>query len=417
VKKLNAISLVKLVLIVITLNIVFAIIPSKVLAQQSGVNFQVFYNELHPYGQWIEDFNHGYIWIPSAGPDFVPYLSNGHWLLTDYGWMWASDYDWGWAPFHYGRWDYNNFYGWYWVPDNEWGPSWVTWRMSEGFFGWAPMRPGVSINITFGKYYDLPFDRWVFVRDRDIERRDIGRNFIDRKNNRQMINRSTVIDKTYYDDKRRSTYVSGPEREIVEKKTGKTVKPIAVYERDRPGQSLNNDQLQIYRPRVEKNGGKDKPAPTEISKLRDVKRPLQRETLKNPANVERSRNNNVDSQRPTQASTPNKIDIKSRDYQPIKATNNEKDIRKIKPAEMQKVNLPSDKRNNRAVSPAKNLERSKTEYKEVRAAKPENIPTPKVNNTVNQQSKARAVNPTRSNNKEQPAKSSQNEDKKENRKR
>ncbi len=416
-KKLNAIFSIKIVSLIIIFNIVFAILTPKVSAQHSGVNFQVFYNELHPYGQWIEDFNHGYIWIPSAGPDFVPYLSNGHWLLTDYGWMWVSDYDWGWAPFHYGRWDYNNFYGWYWVPDSDWGPSWVTWRMSEGFFGWAPMRPGVSINITFGKYYDLPFDRWVFVRDRDIERRDIGRNYIDRKNNRQMINNSSIINKTYYDDKRRSTYVSGPEREIVEKKTGKTVKPVTVYERDRPGQSLNNDQLQIYRPRVEKNSGKDKPVPTELSKLRDVKRPSQREALRNPKNEERQRDNNVNSQKPTEANTPTKMDINSRDYQPIRSANNEKEIRKTKPAEMQKVNPPSDNRNNSAPKSNRNVERPKTEYKEVRAAKPENIPAPKVNNNRNQQSKAREVSPSRSNNKEQPTKPNPNNEKKENRKR
>ncbi|MDP2039350.1 MAG: hypothetical protein Q8L04_18385, partial [Ignavibacteria bacterium] len=224
-KKTNAKFLVKIFAMIITLNIMLAISPVQTLAQQADVSFQIFYDRLNPYGQWVEDPNHGYIWIPSAGSDFVPYLSNGYWLLTDYGWMWVSDYDWGWAPFHYGRWDYSNYYGWFWVPDSEWGPSWVTWRRSEGYYGWAPMRPGVSISITFSNYYDLPFDRWIFVRDRDIERRDISRNYIHRSNNRQMINNSTVINKTYYDEKRRSTYISGPERDDVQKITGKTIKP------------------------------------------------------------------------------------------------------------------------------------------------------------------------------------------------
>jgi len=410
VKKLNAICLSKIVALIITLNIMLAISPIQTLAQQVDVSFQIFYDRLNPYGQWIEDPNHGYVWIPSAGSNFVPYLSNGYWLLTDYGWMWISDYDWGWAPFHYGRWDYSNYYGWFWVPDSEWGPSWVTWRRSEGYFGWAPMRPGVSISITFSNYYDLPFDRWVFVRDRDIERRDIGRNYIDRRNNRQLINNSTVINKTFYDDKRRSTYITGPERDDVQKVTGKTIKPVAVRERDKPGQTLNNDQLQIYRPQVEKNDGRNKHAPTDLSKLRDVKRNTERAIKTKPENIQTPRN--VKDPQPQ----PDKADMRNRDYQFKKSENPQKEIKKEQPADIRKINPPSDNRNNGVVTPVRNVERPKTEYKEVRAAKPENIPAPRVNNNTNQQPKTRAVTPPRNNNKEQPDRTNPNDDKKDKRK-
>ena len=102
--------------LVITLIIVFIIFPGKISAQQIDINFQGFYDQLSPYGHWIENPDYGYVWIPIAEPEFTPYLSNGYWVLTDYGWMWVSNYNWGWATFHYGRWDYNDYYGWFWGP-------------------------------------------------------------------------------------------------------------------------------------------------------------------------------------------------------------------------------------------------------------------------------------------------------------
>ena len=106
----------------VLLTIFYTVNPIQVKAQGASVNFQVFYDDLSPYGQWIDYRGYGYAWVPSAGPDFIPYSTGGHWVWTDYGWTWVSDYDWGWAPFHYGRWDYDNYYGWVWIPDNEWGP-------------------------------------------------------------------------------------------------------------------------------------------------------------------------------------------------------------------------------------------------------------------------------------------------------
>ena len=78
-----------------------AIYPKQVSAQQSNVSFQVFYDQLSPFGEWVNYSNYGYVWIPDAGPDFEPYSTDGHWIFTEYGWTWMSDYSWGWAPFHY----------------------------------------------------------------------------------------------------------------------------------------------------------------------------------------------------------------------------------------------------------------------------------------------------------------------------
>ena len=137
----------------IALAIVIAALinPKQISAQGNNVNFQVFYDELSPYGDWVDYQNYGYVWIPNVGPDFVPYSTAGYWTLTNYGWTWVSDYDWGWAPFHYGRWSYDNYYGWLWVPGNEWGPSWVNWRRADGYYGWSPMEPGISIYLSFGR--------------------------------------------------------------------------------------------------------------------------------------------------------------------------------------------------------------------------------------------------------------------------
>jgi hypothetical protein len=283
-------KLIRVFALIFTLNIVFAVFPAKISAQQNDVNFQEFYDQLSPYGQWIDDYNYGYVWIPDVNQDFTPYLTNGYWQLTDYGWMWISDYDWGWAAFHYGRWDYNDSYGWFWVPDNEWGPSWVTWRRSGNYYGWAPMRPGISISISFGSYNNIPNNRWTFVRDRDIERHNIDRNFVDPGNNINIIKNSTVINKTYYDGKRHSTYVAGPSRDDVQKMAGRTIKPFTVNERDKPGQSINKDQVQIYRPQVQKNNNGHKPVPNKLANIKDVKRIQVKEVKNQPLDIQKQNN-------------------------------------------------------------------------------------------------------------------------------
>src|SRR5688572_16631158 len=69
----------------------------------SSISYQQFYDDLSPYGQWINNPEFGHVWVPRLS-GFRPYYSNGHWAYTNYGWTWVSNYNWGWAPFHYGRW-------------------------------------------------------------------------------------------------------------------------------------------------------------------------------------------------------------------------------------------------------------------------------------------------------------------------
>jgi hypothetical protein len=104
-----------------------------------------FYDALAPYGAWVLIPGYGMCWQPSVttyNADWQPYGDQGNWVYTDSGWYWTSDYSWGWAPFHYGRWFHHEHLGWCWRPDNIWGPSWVTWRTSDDYCGWAPLPPG-----------------------------------------------------------------------------------------------------------------------------------------------------------------------------------------------------------------------------------------------------------------------------------
>ena len=195
--------------------------PGKLKAQNADVSFQVFYDDLSPYGQWIDYPGHGYAWVPSAGRDFVPYATAGHWVWTEYGWTWVSDYSWGWGPFHYGRWDDDDYYGWVWIPD-----------------------------------------------DRYLGRNDIHNYYRPRNNNETYMRNSTTINNTYADNSRHATYLSGPKREDVQKITGRQINPVTIRENPTPGQKLNNNQLNIYRPSISKTNGDVRPS--KVAERKDV---------------------------------------------------------------------------------------------------------------------------------------------------
>lgn len=130
-----------------------------------------FYSVLAPYGEWLDDATYGWVWVPSAkvvGVDFFPYVTGGHWVYTDAGWIFDSDDSWGWAPYHYGRWAFDAGVGWMWIPGDVWGPAWVDWRWSDGYVGWAPLPPVVAEG---GRVSMEPQrSHWVVVAARDLTR-------------------------------------------------------------------------------------------------------------------------------------------------------------------------------------------------------------------------------------------------------
>ncbi len=267
---------IKLIALFIVLCISIYLAAPKVSAQGTA-NFQVFYDDLSPYGNWVDNSNYGYVWMPNVASGFTPYGTNGYWVFTDKGWTWVSNYSWGWAPFHYGRWFYEPNYGWLWAPDNEWGPGWVTWRRSNEYYGWAPIGPGISIDMAYSSGYNLPYNRWTFVRNRDFGRTNINNYYINNSNNVTIINSTTVINNRRIDRSRNVTYNAGPDRSEVEKRAGKRITPVAITEINKPGQQHKNNQLQIYMPRVDKNNNTgQKSAPSKIVNLKDGKFQVQK---------------------------------------------------------------------------------------------------------------------------------------------
>ena len=125
--------------------------PVPSIAHERDVaDVRVFYEPLARHGTWIDVQEHGRVWVPRGiSRGWRPY-TDGRWVYTDFGWTWVSEHAWGWAPFHYGRWSSHPRHGWYWVPDTVWGPSWVSWRHSPGWIGWAPLPPRVTLHAGMG---------------------------------------------------------------------------------------------------------------------------------------------------------------------------------------------------------------------------------------------------------------------------
>jgi hypothetical protein len=151
-----------------------------VVVTQPAVTYSYFYDSLSPYGSWVFLNDYGWCWQPTIAVThrtWRPYLHGGRWLHSDVGWYWHSDYSWGWAPFHYGRWHSAPRIGWVWTPDYTWGPSWVTWRRSRDYCGWAPLpprarvRPGVGFSywgrdVGFNFSFGYSHDYYTFVPTR-----------------------------------------------------------------------------------------------------------------------------------------------------------------------------------------------------------------------------------------------------------
>src|SRR4030042_616330 len=88
-----------------------------------------------------------------------------------------------------------------------------------------------------------------------------------------LLRSSSVINNTYIDNSRQTTYVSGPTRSDVRGVTRRRVSTYAIQENNVPGQSLSNGQLRIFRPQVMKNNDNEqRSAPSMITNLKDVRR-------------------------------------------------------------------------------------------------------------------------------------------------
>ena len=281
--------------------------PIQIKAQSKGsISFQVFYDDLSPYGSWINYPELGYVWQPTAMRGFRPYSTNGHWVWSDeYEWVWVSDYDWGWAPFHYGRWRHDPYYGWLWVPGYEWSPAWVAWRSGGDYYGWAPLDPGISIDINFSSgNYSPPNDYWSFAPRRYITSPRIYDYYVNTQQNITIINNTTIINNNNIYGRRKNVFVNGPHRNEAELYTRERIRPVSFRESSKPGRTaIRNNEVAIYRPKinvVDKNTVK--PAnivPVEKAKRIDRDNSIQQEKIQ-PDQQQRMQPNKQDRIQPIQ---------------------------------------------------------------------------------------------------------------------
>jgi len=230
-----------------TISLLLIVAPrQKTLAQDVVVSYQTFYDELSPYGQWVEDPEYGNVWVPNEAPGYRPYATGGHWAMTDYGNMWVSDAPYGWACYHYGRWTYNPYYGWVWLPGHEWAPAWVSWRSGGGYYGWAPMGPGAMP----GGAYEYPDNYWVFVGPEYLYRPNVY-TYYEPRYERRYMRQTTYINETYVDNGYHTTYYYGPRREVIERETHQ---PVQVYRVSNAGSYREAREsggvVQVYRPTI-----------------------------------------------------------------------------------------------------------------------------------------------------------------------
>jgi len=213
------------------------------------------YNYLTPYGSWVNLDPYGYVWTPRhMGYRWRPY-SQGHWVMTDYGWTWIADEEWGSIPFHYGRWSYDDDFGWFWVPGTVWGPAWVSWRWSDQYAGWAPLPPGVEFRagMDFASLsFNIPTRFWIFLQAPHFLDRDIYRYTLPYERNVTIINFTSVHNNIYFRDNR--IFNEGMGINNVRSVTRREVPRYKIQDVQRPGRTrVVGNNIQIYRPALQTN--------------------------------------------------------------------------------------------------------------------------------------------------------------------
>ncbi|MET0638078.1 MAG: DUF6600 domain-containing protein [Chitinophagaceae bacterium] len=250
---------------------------SSIVAQTgpSGtITYQTFYDDLSPYGTWIDYASYGHVWHPGVDGDFRPYDTNGNWTYSDEGWAWNSNYSWGWAPFHYGSWLYDDGYGWLWVPGYDWSPAWVTWGNTDDYYCWAPITPGVSIGLAFGSY--RPHDFYWNVCDRaHIYDRDLGPSLLARDRIGSISAHINIINN--FSNRGGHYYSRGPDVRDVERYTNRTITPTRFHDvqHARDAGTMKGNSMGAFRPGVANPQPNEfkRPDPSEARPLREGQSP------------------------------------------------------------------------------------------------------------------------------------------------
>jgi hypothetical protein len=240
-------------------------------ATNVSVSIGTFYDDLAPYGSWV-NYEDAYVFVPAnINADWRPYTA-GHWVHTKrYGWLWVSDEPFGWATYHYGRWGYAEDIGWYWVPGKRWAPAWVSWRRSADHFVWASLPPGrggdVEIEINAA---DIPDDYWVAVPSRDFLDADLSVVIINDNSERiRVVDQAEPVGNVTIEN---NVVVNNViDVDYVEKQTQQKVKTVAVKETDDPKQigKGSDQEVSIFNGEVKEEGNAK---PKEVKDVQAVKK-------------------------------------------------------------------------------------------------------------------------------------------------
>ena len=214
--------------------------PDASAAPAPVINLPYFQAQLGPYGTWVDLPPYGPVWRPGAAmndPGWHPYCQGGHWVMTDAGWYWQADDPWGAVVFHYGRWRFDENNGWVWVPGYNWAPSWVAWRRSDGFYGWAPLPPhaefvagvgiaigGVAVAADFD--FGLHASAFTFVGFDHLWEHDYGVVMLPSARI-EVVFGASIVQNSYHLDHGRFV-VEGFGRDDVRIRTGRAVEVVSI---------------------------------------------------------------------------------------------------------------------------------------------------------------------------------------------
>ena len=250
-------------------------------APDGSITYQTFYDDLSPYGSWIDYPEYGNVWSPNVDGDFRPYATNGHWVYSNEGWMWNSYYNWGWAPFHYGRWIYDDVYGWLWIPGYDWSPAWVTWGYVDDYYCWAPLMPGVGVGAAYGSWHPHSY-YWNIVPRGHLYDNDLGRVIQHPGEGDNLSNRIAIYNNFNTTHVHNQYYAQGPNVNEVEKYTNRTITPMNIRESTARGNTrVDGNNVQVYRPKV------SSPEPRQYRQIQNNNmRPIQQ--VNDRPNIQRS---------------------------------------------------------------------------------------------------------------------------------
>jgi hypothetical protein len=242
-------------------------VRASVRSPGSAVSVSYFYDQLSPYGRWVDSPPYGWCWTPyDMSPGWRPYTV-GSWVYTEYGWTWASAEPWGWAAYHYGRWQFDRVYGWLWFPGTDWGPAWVAWHYGDDWVGWAPLPPSarwdVSVGLQFGDVDAIPAQHWCFVERRYLTDSNVHGRVVSVARNVTLLGRTR--DATRFEARAGRPVNDGLDISEVERWQGRPIARLKVVDVDSPargrGERVGGGSVGFFRPAIRDADARATPSP------------------------------------------------------------------------------------------------------------------------------------------------------------